>query len=290
MAKQAVYKNGFIAYDVNMFAPMDACQHLMWSSPTGMLISASIINFMRCYFLPMLTLFFLAAMIPQAIAQEAFVEEMDTLYFSRDLPGNLEESIAAMEKALQEKKDGEILWRLARGYRWMARVAVDSLQKTRYYQRAKVIAKQAIASDGKNPNAHLWYGIITGEMAEDKSLLEALPAANVVQNEMTLVMILDPKNPAPFLALGVIYRRLPFFLGGSNDKSIRYLKKAIQYGPDLLRSYLELAKTYIAMGNRVEAVKTLKELLSVQAPYDPVEARIYSDEAERLLQQWDKSQ
>jgi predicted negative regulator of RcsB-dependent stress response len=85
------------------------------------------------------------------------------------------------------------------------------------------------------------------------------------------------------LVLGVMYRKLPGFFGGSTKRSIEELKKAIASNPRSTLHHLELAKTYIEDNQISQAEEELHALLGIADPSDPVESRKDKREAEEML-------
>ena len=76
------------------------------------------------------------------------------------------------------------------------------------------------------------------------------------------------------------------FLGGSLDKSIEYLEKAVHYGPKFGENYLYLAQAYFENGDYQPARETLLSLLNVtrSTQADPEVHRIRSQARELLKQ------
>ena len=111
---------------------------------------------------------------------------------------------------------------------------------------------------------------------------------------------IDPYDPAPLIVLGVYHRELSTvqvvvklvartFLGGYPPVSLRQstvsLQRAIRLEPDDVTAHLELARTYRAMGRRVEARAEIDRALAapVRERLDVVE----KGEAQALLAELD---
>ena len=83
---------------------------------------------------------------------------------------------------------------------------------------------------------------------------------------METTISLDPsvEEGGPHRALGNLYLKLPYILGGNLDRSIRHFQKAIQLGSEFGENYLGLAEAYIENGDFVLAKNVLHVLLNMK--------------------------
>ena len=83
---------------------------------------------------------------------------------------------------------------------------------------------------------------------------------------METTISLDPsvEEGGPHRALGNLYLKLPYILGGNLDRSIRHFQKAVQLGSEFGENYLGLAEAYIENGDFVLAKDVLHVFLDMK--------------------------
>jgi tetratricopeptide (TPR) repeat protein len=96
-----------------------------------------------------------------------------------------------------------------------------------------------------------------------KGIWSSLGIIDPFEEDMKKALELDPtiENGGPNRALGKLYLELPFFLGGSTEKSIYHLQEAVRLAPDYAENHLGLAQAYYAKNNFTSARKSLSTLL-----------------------------
>jgi len=220
-------------------------------------------------------------------AQESaasLIEEGDFYYDTRGDAGHAEQAIRLYKAALKrDPKNHEALWRLARSYKWQGDMARSMPERIKAYRASQLCAKKSVALRPEALNGHLMLGIAHGLVGATEGGLKAARLLSLVKQEMDIVLKKDPENEIAHLVYGVMYRVLPGILGGSNSKSIRALKKAIQSNPHRTTHYLELAKSYLEKGKKKAARKSLLGLLAITQPSDRVQAKSDRKDASALL-------
>ena len=187
------------------------------------------------------------------------------------------------EELAEHPKNDEALWRMSRALKWEGDQKKESSEKISMYEQAVAVAKKGVESNPQSIGSHFWLGVGWGKIGETRGVLRSLFLVDPIKKEMTKVLSLDPDNDGAHLVLGVMYRKLPGFIGGSNKRSIEELKKAIASNPWSTLNHLELAKTYIDDGQTSQAEEELHALLAIDDPFDPVESRKDKREAEEML-------
>ena len=83
---------------------------------------------------------------------------------------------------------------------------------------------------------------------------------------METAINLDPsiEEGGPHRALGNLYLKLPYVLGGDLERSIAHFQKAIQLGSEFGENYLGLAEAYIENGDFILAKGILHTLLNMK--------------------------
>lgn len=180
-------------------------------------------------------------------------------------------------------KNGEALWKLSRSYRWRGDQAKSKKEKLSAYKAAERYAKKAIEANPERAGGHLMLGIAYGRIGETKGVLKSLFLISPIKKEMQAVLGEDPDNDVAHHILGVLYRKIPVWLGGSLKQSATYFKKAIRENPLRTSHYLELAKTYLKHGKQENAVQSLESLLRIKNPEDRVRSKQDRMEAASLL-------
>jgi tetratricopeptide (TPR) repeat protein len=210
---------------------------------------------------------------------------VDALYFSRDLPGNLEKTVAMLAAQRErEPKNPEVLWRLGRSLVRVGEKETVRNKKLAAFKRAMGHIEAAIELDDANPDSHFWHGIALGRRGQTKGIMRSLFMIRPMKRRMRRVLELDPKHSGAHHVLGEMYRQLPGFAGGSRTRAVAELEKALELGPDHTSHYPALAEAYIAAGRKEDAIRVLKALDSVEKPFDPPEASGHREDARRLLE------
>jgi tetratricopeptide (TPR) repeat protein len=217
-------------------------------------------------------------------AEPDLLKEVDLLYLERDQPPKAELALELLRKELSTNPDNdEALWRMSRALKWEGDQRQESSEKIALYQQAADTAKKGIEANPKSVGAHFWHGVALGKIGETRGVLRSLFLVAPIKKEMETVISLDPNNDGAHLVLGVMYRKLPGFVGGSNNRSIEELEKSIALKPLGTLHRLELARTYLEEKKTDKAKEALRSILEIDQPYDPVEARRDRREAEEIL-------
>lgn len=211
--------------------------------------------------------------------------EIDKLYFSRDEGNNLETYKTKLEELLAEDPDnGEIYWRLSRYYYWKGKLADEKDDKLENFEKGQETAEKGIEKDPDNAGVYYWTGANMGMIGDTRGVLKSFFLIDPIKDMMNKTLERDPNHDGAHHVLGVMYRKLPGFKGGSNEKSVKELLEAVKLKPnDTLHRY-ELALTYLEMDQEMISKKQLNFLIDIEDPSDPVQAKINREEAKELLE------
>jgi tetratricopeptide (TPR) repeat protein len=170
-------------------------------------------------------------------------------------------------------------------------------RKLKEYNTAEGYARRAIRVDPSSTWGHFWLSAALGNAAMVSPIGRQLELAGEIRDEIERALALDPKNGFAYHAYGVWHRKIAeigsasrvfasVLYGqsvptGSLDKSIEYLKKAVELNPTVIVSRLELARSYVAKDEREQARALLKTIpgLPIQFSDDAKHKR----SAEQLL-------
>lgn len=213
--------------------------------------------------------------------------ETDLLFLSRGDDDHLtrcERLLESLRAAHPEAQD-EILWRLSRLEKWVGDQAETSDEQLTHYEKAEALAKKAVRANDRCIECHFWLGVAYGKIGQTRGVLQSLFLVSPIEREMQIVLSLNPQHSGAHHVLGVVYRLIPGFIGGSLDKSIAELSLAIQLNRAGTVHYVELARSYAAAGMKQKEMEVLDELDHVTSPYDPTQAKVDRLHAAELRQQ-----
>lgn len=212
------------------------------------------------------------------------LQRIDQAYFERNLGNQLVDGEQMCEEALAKvtAKD-DIYWRMARFKAWEGAIAKEAPDKLKLFNNAKGWAEKGIEANSGNAETHFWLGVAYGRIGETQGIFKSFSLIEPIRHEMDEVLKLNPNHAGAHHLLGVMYRKLPWFKGGSNKKSVEELQKSIDLNSANTLYHLDLAKTYLAMDKTKEARIELEKVKTIMPPFDPVEAEIDRRAAEQLL-------
>lgn len=127
------------------------------------------------------------------------------------------------------------------------------------YRKGLELAKQAVAADDLNADAHFAVFanngrimLLEGISPNPFSLLE-------VNRELDRALALNPDHADALASKGGLYRQLPRILGGSIDKAQECLNRAIALDPDAVGARMELAQAYRDLGQPERGLPLLEK-------------------------------
>ena len=199
---------------------------------------------------------------------ERLIKRGDRLYGNRGKGAKwCEKSLETYEKALAiSPKNVEASWKFARAALWLGGHCGDVERGKRIFKKGIELAKRAVAIDAGSVESHYWFGACLGRYGEFNGVMNSLGLLEPVKQRFHRVMELDPKyeSGGAHRALGYLYFRLPSVAGGSNEKAIEFLKKAVEIDEKHLLNHLFIAEVYMAEGEDALAEKHLKLILDAE--------------------------
>jgi tetratricopeptide (TPR) repeat protein len=154
-------------------------------------------------------------------------------------------------------------WKLARASYWLGVHTDGDEAKLAIYKKGIDIAKRAISLDAKSVESHFWLGVSYGKYGETKGVMNSLALVDPIKKEMQTVLELDEKfeGGGAHRVLGRLYHKLPGIAGGSTEKSIEHLEKAIAIDDSRLLNHLFIAEVYVAEKDTANAKKHLQKII-----------------------------
>lgn len=178
------------------------------------------------------------------------------------------DAIVELRKVLEvDSRNFEALIKLARAYIDIGDMIVENGagwkdRKLQEYEVAEQYARKAVQVDGQSPWGHFWVAAALGSIAVVSPVAKQVELAGEIRDKVERTIALDPRHGPAYHVYGVWHRKLAEIGGasrmvasvlygrnvpvGSLDKSVEYLRKAIDLNPTFIVSRLELARTHIA--------------------------------------------
>ncbi len=237
--------------------------------------------------------------VPAAGAQEArpgpFEEALtaaDVLYLERGDLDKARKAYRMYKKALQHRPgDYEGLYKAARAAFYLLENITVKRRKKEIVAEAREYAEKAVKVNPKGVEGHFWLGVIYTKVGEIKGVLKALFLIKPAKKKMFKVIRMDEayEGAGAYVVLGRIYSQVPGLFGGSDKKARKYFEKARSIFPKNTLNLLFMAETYWDLDEEDLAVKTLEELINLEADprYIP-ESKKHKKEARRLLKKYRK--
>ncbi len=200
------------------------------------------------------------------------VQEVDHQYFIAQDKGTPSLLKATLNEYLklnsQIPNNCEILWKIARNYIEYGLRVQDSKEKIDAFNDARKFGEQALKINNESAMAHYEVAVAIGRLAQYVGILKSLFNLPALDGNFKDAIRLDPNLARAYLGLGMRYRDTPWYVGGSFDKALDYINKAIQIDPKYINNYLELGYLYEKMGKKDKAKDAFNKVLSMQ-PYFP---------------------
>lgn len=202
-------------------------------------------------------------------AQDAAPEDPDTLYGRReDLDSARRAAEVWRERLARRPDDFEAAWKLARACYWLGHHGPEAGRR-RDLEAGVAAARAAAAIRPDRPEGHFWLAANLGGLAESGGILQGLRSRGAIKAAIERVLAIDPAylGGAADRALGRWYYKVPRALGGSLDRAVEHLRRALTYDPDSTIGRYFLAEALLRLGRRGEARVELQRVLD--APFDP---------------------
>ena len=195
--------------------------------------------------------------------------EADALYRAREDINSVKRATDIWSGRLRANpSDFEAAWKLARANYWLGGHAPPRDRKS-YLEAGISAGRAAVAAQANRPEGHFWIAANMGALAESFGLRQGLKYRGDIRDELMTVLKLDPgfQQGSADRALGRWYFKVPGLFGGSKDKSVEHLRRALTYNPHSTVTHYFLAETLLEMDRKAEARAELQRVLD--APLDP---------------------
>lgn len=197
----------------------------------------------------------------------------------------LEQTIQTVlaEKA-RHSSDPVILVRLADLYLDLGDEHTDATKRRAAYEQGAGFARQALAIQERNAQAHYLYAANLGSAAQLKGVMASALTITELKTHVRRALKLQQDYPPALHMMGMMLEELPWFLGGDAAGALTYLQRATVTDPSYVHARLDLARAYIKRQALDAARRELGSIL--EKPPSSMSSdsnRRYREEAATLL-------
>lgn len=140
----------------------------------------------------------------------------------------------------------------------------DRAERLNHFKKGEELARQAIAADDKNANAHFALFCNLGEAKRiDGESVQALVNLGTLMSELDRTIELDPNHADALAAKGTLLVKLPKVFGGDTRKGETMLRRVLELDPNAFTSRLSLAQVCQASSRHDEAVTLTNRALEI---------------------------
>jgi predicted Zn-dependent protease len=153
------------------------------------------------------------------------------------------------------------------------------------YDRGRAAARRAVDLSPRSVTAHFWYATNTARWGQAKGVLRSLFLLPTIQEEIGIILELDPAFAPVHALAGSVFYEVPGLLGGDLEKAEAAFRKGLGLDPHFTAMRVGLAKTLLQRGRAAEAREELLAVLTEQAPRNRADWSLTdSREARALLE------
>jgi tetratricopeptide (TPR) repeat protein len=201
---------------------------------------------------------------PKEIA--AANSDADKLFTQREDLSKLREAISVLAKVRNpDNRDYEVEWKFAKYSYFFGLHTKDEKEADAAFTNGRDAAKIASNMEQQKPDGHFWYGANLGELCKRSPITVGLQSVGDVQDALKRVIEMQPRYQGASAYDGLAQIELGTRLkGGSVEKAVEYLEKAVSIEDDNTNLHLHLAEAYLAQKKGAAAKKHLDILLKMK--------------------------
>ncbi len=179
--------------------------------------------------------------------------------------GNYSEAISQYKAAFEQRSDNvEALYKLAKATTLLAGTKTGKEAETLFAEAAGY-ARQAIALNPNEPEAHMELARALGRLAQFKGILESLGLAGEVKSSLEKALELKPNHGGALHALALWNLEVPWIAGGRSGEVKTLFEKSIAAEPDSITHYTDFGEALIKLGDKEAAKVQLEKAISLSA-------------------------
>ena len=202
-----------------------------------------------------------------ASQETGLIKELDHNYSLAKSTDDLYTLEALVKKSLKTFPESDkLFWRLGRVYFKLGETFTSESKKVYFFSLCMVQTKKTIEINSQSANGYFFNGLCSGTLGQTQGIWSSLGTIEPFKKDMETAINLDPsiEEGGPHRALGNLYLKLPYVLGGDLERSITHFQKAIQLSPEFGENYLGLAEVYIENGDFILAKDILGQFLDME--------------------------
>ena len=202
-----------------------------------------------------------------ASQETGLIKELDHNYSLAKSTDDLYTLEALAKKSLKTFPESDkLFWRLGRVYFKLGETFTSESEKIYFFSLCMAQTKKTIEINSQSANGYFFNGLCSGTLGQTQGIWSSLGIIEPFKKDMETAINLDPsiEEGGPHRALGNLYLKLPYVLGGDLERSITHFQKAIQLGSEFGENYLGLAEAYIENGDFILAKGILHTLLNMK--------------------------
>ena len=214
----------------------------------------------------------------------------ESLYAQRKNLDKVREAVKLLEKARNpEKRDFDVEWKFAQySYFLGSREGVDDDEAEKVLKRGLTGANIAKRIQPDKPDGHFWYAAILGAQSKRSPVTVGVVSVKKIKKAMNRVIEIDPsyQGASAYDGLGQLEMGTRGLAGGSAEKAVEYLEKALELNKNNSYIRLHLGEAYLAVNKDAEAKTQLQFVLKMKP--DPEFLPEYEEsveKAKKLLEQ-----
>jgi tetratricopeptide (TPR) repeat protein len=199
--------------------------------------------------------------------ESGLINELDHNYSLAKSTDDLYTLEALVKKSLKTFPGSDkLFWRLGRVYFKLGETFTSESKKIHFFSLCMAQTKTTIAINSQSANGYFFNGLCSGTLGQTQGVWSSLGTIEPFKKDMETAIKIDPsiEEGGPHRALGNLYLKLPYILGGDLERSISHFQKAIQLGSEFGENYLGLAEAYIEKGDFILAKGILHTLLNMK--------------------------
>ena len=202
-----------------------------------------------------------------ASQETGLIKELDHNYSLAKSTDDLYTLEALVKKFLKTFPESDKLyWRLGRVYFKLGKTFTSESKKIYFFSLCMAQTKKTIEINSQSANGYFFNGLCNGTLGQTQGIWSSLGTIAPFKKDMETAINLDPsiEEGGPHRALGNLYLKLPYVLGGDLERAIAHFQKAIQLGSEFGENYLGLAEAYIENGDFILAKGILHTLINME--------------------------
>lgn len=230
---------------------------------------------------------FVSEPINTTVSTTEIITKADQLFSQRSDIEKLKEAIITIARARNiAKRNFESEWKFAKYNYFLSKQITDKKEIEKLLEDGYEAGIIAAKLEPNKPDGYFWAGACLGEQARKNPLTMGIKSTDEIRQLMNKVIELQPdyQKASAFDALAQL-ELATRLLGGSPQKAIEYLEKALEYDKENGYIYLHLGEAYLAANKNSEAKKQLEFVLKMKPiPEYQTEHLEITEKAKKILE------